>query len=40
MNIDDLNQFQLLNYSFITVTIFLHKHPANYSATENKGESK
>lgn len=23
MNIDDLNQFQLLYYSFITVTVFL-----------------
>lgn len=41
MNIDDLNQFQLLYYSFITVTVFLvflHKHLANFSATESKGE--
>lgn len=39
MNIADLNQFELLCYSFITITIFLHKHPADDSATESRGES-
>lgn len=52
MNIDDLNQFQLLYYSFITVTVLLlslllfcfvlllYKHPANFRATERGKASK